>query len=127
MIKIILIILGLAMTLPTIILWLLPALGFFLLGKLFKSQLLRKYGLNLAISLDQLANVLLLGDCDETISSRIGRALRSGNPKWWVKPFGTSVDWLAWTFFKDPDHCERAIEEEIPLNYEIWNWIKEGK
>ena len=127
MLKLILITLGLAMAVPTITIWLAISLGFFLLGKLFRSAMLQTYGMNLAVSLDQLANVLLLGDCDETISSRTGKAVASGKAKWWVKSFGKLVDWLAWTFFKDPDHCNRAIESDEPSKYEIWEWYKKDK
>ncbi len=65
-----------------------------------------KYIWNILIALDQLLNALLGGDPDETISSRIGKALREGRAGWFVRA-------IAWTLDKiDPHHCEDAIEED---------------
>ena len=113
------------MVVPTITLWLSSSFILFLLGKLFKSVVLERFGLNIAISLDQLANVLLLGDCDETISSRTGRAIMSNKPKIGVIYLHKIVDFLAKTLFKDENHCINAVEDDIKLHYELWNWIKD--
>lgn len=60
----------------------------------------------LAISLDQLGNVLLGGSPDETISSRWGRMERDlgKNAPWYVKIGCYLLDKL------DPGHCFDAIE-----------------
>lgn len=98
------------------------------LGLLFKSNKLKHHGLDLAIAVDQYMNVVWLGNPDETISSRTGRAIVSGKPKWYIKyllhPF---VDWAARRFGDDPDHCVRAIEhdENMDQQYEVWKWHKE--
>lgn len=39
---------------------------------------------NILLGLDQFLNILLLGAPDETVSSRTGRAMRSGKPKVFV-------------------------------------------
>jgi hypothetical protein len=61
-----------------------------------------QYFYNILISIDQLVNVLMFGDPDETISSRTGR-LWSGS--WFEKLINI-------IFHFQPDHCENAIEED---------------
>ncbi len=65
----------------------------------------RKYVLNLFIGLDQIANALLGGMPDETISSRCAR----GRNKWYWKWLARILDWL------DPDHCLDALASEKNL------------
>lgn len=70
-----------------------------------------RYLLNILISLDQLGNSLLLGDPDETVSSRLGRIKR----KWggripWSRPVSKVVDWLLDRI--DPNHTLDAIEDD---------------
>jgi len=97
------------------------------IGKLFKSHKLRTHGKDLAIAVDQYMNVVWLGNPDETISSRTGRAIRSGKPKWYIKyllhPF---VDNAAKFFGDGPNHCINAIEEDEyeEGQYEVWKWYK---
>lgn len=63
---------------------------------------MRRYLLNLLIALDQLANAVLLGDPDETISSRVAkRAHRRG----WVV-IARLLEAI------DPGHLKRAIEPD---------------
>ena len=68
--------------------------------------MIKKYVYNLLISIDQLFNTILLGDPDETISSRMGK---------WVKRDGWRRDVakpIAWFLDKlDKNHCEDAIEK----------------
>ncbi len=70
---------------------------------------MRRYLLNLAISLDQLVNTILLGHPDETISSRTGRAAARGN-RWARYVIAPSIDALFWLLGDGPDHCARSIE-----------------
>lgn len=58
----------------------------------------------LAVSLDQLANTVLNGNEDETISSRAGRhSQQDENRECWAV-------WLCWLLDKlDPDHCNKNI------------------
>lgn len=59
-----------------------------------------RYLWRILISLDQLANTLLGGDPDETVSSRLSRAMDRGSR---VGAVGCAIlDRL------DPKHCERA-------------------
>lgn len=98
------------------------------LGLLFKSKKLKAHGLELAMAVDQYMNVVWLGNPDETISSRCGRAIVSGKPKWYIKyllrPF---VDKAAKFFGDGPNHCVNAIEhdENMDKQYEVWKWHKD--
>jgi len=56
---------------------------------------------NLLIAVDQLANTLLRGDPDETISSRAYRE------KWRIVPLIDAVFWF------DPEHCRTSFESEF--------------
>jgi len=70
-----------------------------------------RYLLNVLISLDQLGNSILLGDPDETISSRIGRIKRKWGgriPRWRI--FTRMTDWVLERI--DPGHSIDAIEED---------------
>lgn len=72
---------------------------------------LGKYVLNVLISLDQLGNSLLLGDPDETISSRIGRIKRKwGGSIPWGRPVTKTTDWVLDKI--DPNHSLDAIESD---------------
>lgn len=94
-------------------------------------QVLR-YIVNLLLGIDQLLNTILLGHPDETISSRLGRTVRTGARYKWVKYFQQAVDFVFF-FDKGPNgegHCENSI---MPLeqenfrrftDYEIWDWCK---
>ena len=74
-----------------------------------------KYILNLLISIDQLANTILLGSPDETISSRIGKMAYVYNVK--SKP----ILWLVKILNKiDPDHCKKSIEWDEGKNNIQW-------
>lgn len=64
--------------------------------------------LQILIALDQLANALLGGYADETLSSRAHRMRQKGQPYWrWTAGF---IDLL---FFWDRDHCRKAWESEL--------------
>lgn len=59
-----------------------------------------RYFWNLLIALDQLANTILLGDPDETISSRIAK--NQTHPCWSI--LGAVLEWI------DPGHLQRSVE-----------------
>lgn len=65
---------------------------------------LKQWGWNILISLDQLLNVLMKGDPDETISSRAAKA-KIKNKKWGCI-LCKILDWF------DKDHCEKNIEHD---------------
>jgi hypothetical protein len=70
---------------------------------------MKKYLLNLLLGIDQLGNVIVGGDPDETISSRLGRLkVVNGGRIPWRRPFSKVVEW-ALDKIQD-DHCRRAIE-----------------
>lgn len=64
-----------------------------------------KWVKNVLVSVDQLGNTLLLGDPDETISSRAGKLRRS---KVWSLP-AKAINTL---FFWQKNHSKEAIEED---------------
>ena len=82
-----------------------------------------QYIYNLALSIDQFINTIILGDPDDSISGRCGRAMR-GEPKWWVKPLRDFIDWLFLVLFNEVGHCANAIEPEEKLQKELWKWSK---
>jgi hypothetical protein len=89
--------------------------------------MLYQYIYNLALSFDQFVNTILLGDPDESISGRCGRAIESGHPKWFVLPLAFLIDLLFLMVFGEEDHVKNAIEpEEQPHEKELWSWIKNG-
>ncbi len=66
------------------------------------------YMLNLGIALDQLANAVLAGDPDETMSSRAWRAEQKGQRYWgWTR---RAIDLL---FFWQAGHCKNAYIKEF--------------
>lgn len=60
------------------------------------------------VAIDQLANALLLGYADETLSSRAYRADR--DQKIFGRIFRPVIDWL---FFWQANHCYQAYQEEL--------------
>jgi hypothetical protein len=66
---------------------------------------MRRYVWNVLISIDQLANTLLGGDPDETLSSRMGKAIAAGRCKL-CRP----VCWLL--HLLDKNHCHNSIDPQ---------------
>lgn len=63
--------------------------------------------LNLLIAIDQVGNVILAGEPDETLSSRAHRMRLKGQPCWrWTARFINCL------FFWQADHCQAAYESE---------------
>jgi len=69
----------------------------------------RPYYLRVLIGVDQMVNAVFNGDCDETISSRLGRAKRDGRLHWYNKPLPMLIYVLLEKI--DKGHCERSIGE----------------
>lgn len=67
-----------------------------------------RYALNFAIAVDQLANAMLAGDADETLSARAHR-MREKKQRYW----GWTADAIDRLFFWQPDHCLQAYESEL--------------
>lgn len=63
-------------------------------------KILKKYVINVLIAIDQLINAILLGDPDETLSSRAGKA-----GGFWAKLIDTLLFW-------DKNHTKDAIEKD---------------
>jgi hypothetical protein len=63
--------------------------------------MIKKYIKNLLISLDQFGNVVLGGDPDETISSRVGKNYHGTF-------FETFINFIF--LIKTTNHCQEAIE-----------------
>lgn len=95
----------------------------FWIGKYSNKQKLKDYGLYTAIAYDRFANVaVFLGSPQETISSRLGRAMASGNPLWWIPAFVWLVDHIAYLGFGDKNHTSKSIEVEGIPEREIVSW-----
>ena len=71
---------------------------------------LGKYIINVLIAIDQLTNTLCLGDPDETISSRLGKARATSKT---AEFFAKIVDAL---FFWEPKHTVKSIEPDEGKN-----------
>lgn len=63
------------------------------------------YFWNFLVAIDQLANTLLGGDPDETMSSRMGKNVRAGKCKL-CKVICYFLNKI------DPNHCEKSIEPD---------------
>ncbi len=71
--------------------------------------MLKKYFWNLLIAIDQLLNTILLGDPDETISSRLGKFLDLPKDKWRYKV----ANFICKILRKfDENHCRKSIEKD---------------
>lgn len=66
---------------------------------------MKLYFFNILIGLDQLANSMLGGNPDVTISGRMGYAIKNGKCKL-CTPFCKVLDFV----FRQKKHCESAIE-----------------
>jgi hypothetical protein len=64
--------------------------------------MIRRYIVNILISLDQLLNTILGGDPDETVSSRAAKSPHL--PHW--RLLGLFLEWI------DPGHMKRALERD---------------
>lgn len=82
-----------------------------------------RYIFNVLLGLDDLVNAVLLGDPDDSISGRLGRAMASGKPKFFVPPIFNFVNFVALKVFKQENHCQDAISN-YPLLNELWSWSK---
>lgn len=85
--------------------------------------MLKQYIFNILLGIDDLTNTILLGDPDDSISGRLGRAMASGKPRFFVPPIFHLVNWVALKIFKQENHCQDAIAT-YPLTHELWNWSK---
>ena len=86
---------------------------------------IRRYLLNVLVALDQLASAILGGDPDETISSRLGKAVR-GDYGRFQAVFWRPVAWLVDLVFlplDGPEHCRRMIEEEEGKHAIDFDWM----
>lgn len=81
----------------------------FLINVLLKmnSEFIKKYTRNVWVGVDQFYNTILLGDEDETISSRCGKLRNNGNPL-----FADVIDWVVFIITKERNHCSSCIEED---------------
>lgn len=69
---------------------------------------MRKYLWNIIVSLDQLVNVLWLGDPDETVSSRAAKASARGDR--WACVLCKVLDRI------QKDHCKNSVESDEGAN-----------
>lgn len=83
-----------------------------------------QYLYNLILGLDQFINVVLLGDPDESISTRTSRAVRSGKAKPWVYPVAEFIDLLFYNkiWKLEKDHVKNSYEPDEKAEKELWKW-----
>ena len=75
------------------------------------------YLLNIAIAIDQLANALLAGDPDETLSSRAHRMAVKGQSYWgWTERAINAM------FFWQNQHCAWAYQFELNRKMTMKGW-----
>lgn len=91
---------------------------------MFFMKLILKFCFNFLYWLDLGLNWLMLGDPSETVSSRTGRALRSGKPVKFAVIIGIIIDNLFFKFFGQVNHSINYIEHDESFEHEIWSWIK---
>ena len=85
--------------------------------------MLKRYICNVFLGIDYFVNVLLLGDPDDSISERLGRAMLSGKPKFFVPPIFNFVNFMALHIFGQANHCQSAVYT-YPVPNELWSWSK---
>lgn len=110
-----------------------PGLVYFgilnLIGYLIRSPELRHYSVRCLVAPDQWWNAALLGEEDETVSSRLGRALKSGRPKIGAIVFAMFVNAIFRLAIGQKNHCLESIEEKhcehSPASDETWSFIQE--
>jgi len=99
----------------------------FLLGLIMYCMKILKFVLKICFNflylLDLVLNTILLGDPSETVSSRLGRAIQSGRPKWFVYPFAKVVDFIFYKFIGERNHSLYHIEYDENYKHELWSWI----
>ena len=64
------------------------------------------YGWRILLSIDQFFNTLTGGDEDETISSRMGKAVERKKDCWFCHTVCKMLHWI------DPHHCQDSIERD---------------
>ncbi len=67
---------------------------------------LKKWALNILLSIDQFGNAVTFGSPDRTISARIGVQKREGRLNWFTRPLDKFLEWL------DPGHSLDAAHTE---------------
>ena len=73
--------------------------------------MIKKWFVNVLISIDQFGNTIMGGDPDETISSRIGKIkVRHGGKVPWKHPLVKIIDWGLDKI--DSNHSIDAIEKD---------------
>lgn len=80
-----------------------------LAAKYWPDTFVGKWGLNILIGFDNFVSSVLLGDPDETISSRLGKAQRDNAP---LKPVADLVDFVVLELFGQAQHCQKSIERD---------------
>lgn len=109
-----------------------PMLAYFagwnLVGLIINSESMKHYSARVMVGIDQSWNAALRGEEDETVSSRLGRALKSGKPKWGARLFAYFVNFIFLVIAQQKNHCLESIEEKwlngAPSD-EKWSFIKD--
>ena len=77
---------------------------------------MRQFVLNWLLAIDRLVNTVLLGNPNETLSQRLGRAQNAGS-----RPACVVCRWLN---VINANHCAWSLEPGPSIGREIWRWVK---
>lgn len=78
---------------------------------------------NAALALDRFGNALLLGNPNETISQRLGRAELDGSMP--VRILAKGICKVLSLISREAAHCQWALDPTRPsIGREIWPWSK---
>jgi len=94
------------LNLAQVVFGLIQAVILLLIGLIFKSEKIKQYAANLLLSWDQLMNTIWCGDCDESISSRVGKSIREGSKRWLPNYLNRELDKA------QKDHSIKSIEDD---------------
>lgn len=72
----------------------------------------------------QSLNAILGGDPDGSISARLGFAMRTEKPLFFVPALAFINDLIHYYTHGEINHSENAIEEDETYDKEIWHWYK---
>ena len=98
-----------------------------LAGALVGSKSMRHYAVRCMVAPDQWWNAALRGEEDETVSSRLGRAIQSNHPKWGARWFAYVVNFIFLLVAGQKNHVLESIEKQYAdgaPSDERWSFIK---
>lgn len=81
---------------------------------------MKQYFINLLLSWSRFFNAIILGDPNESLSQRVGRAYLVC-PNWFITAIKWVIDHIFWIIFDENNHVLDSLEGETN-GREIWRW-----